>query len=112
MWENIDIDRHYTGVFQILDESILQLFHKARADRYQQHTGQSMKKDRFTRTCLFVCANSSTYWNLSYCFDLSIYHFRNSSMYRLFGVIISISTVGFCLAYSFNNASKLNLLSK
>ena len=22
MWENIDIDRHYTGVFQILDESI------------------------------------------------------------------------------------------
>ena len=29
----------------------LQLRHKARADRYQQHTGQSMKKDRFTRTC-------------------------------------------------------------
>ena len=22
MWENIDIDRHYTGVFQILDEQI------------------------------------------------------------------------------------------
>lgn len=22
MWENVDIDRHYTGVFQILDEPI------------------------------------------------------------------------------------------
>ena len=22
MWENIDIDRHYTGMFQILDEPI------------------------------------------------------------------------------------------
>ena len=40
-------------------------------------------------------------------FSLSIYHSRNSMIYRLCGVITSISIAGFCLANSFNNSFKL-----
>ena len=44
--------RHRTRF--IAGNADLQLFHKARADRYQQHTGQSMTK-RQVRTNLSLC---------------------------------------------------------